>query len=114
MTRVVSSSSTRCVQSVTPYVDLTGGEPRLEDGLSEEDATAESVLGVVDDLLHGDESALLCSHRPVLPAVFDALGLDDAQLDPAGLVVVHVRKGKVVATESPPDDLSQGPPALFT
>jgi len=99
VTRVVSSSSTRCVQSVTPYVDLTGGEPRLEDGLSEEDATAESVLGVVDDLLHGDESALLCSHRPVLPAVFDALGLDDAQLDPAGLVVVHVRKGKVVATE---------------
>src|SRR6476619_3202467 len=30
VTRVVSSSSTRCVQSVTPYVDLTGVEPRLE------------------------------------------------------------------------------------
>jgi 8-oxo-dGTP diphosphatase len=100
VTAVVSSSSTRCAQTVAPYADLTGRAPRLEDGLSEEDATAESVLGVVDELLHGDEGAVLCSHRPVLPAVFDALGLDDAQLDPAGLVVVHLRKGKVVATES--------------
>lgn len=99
VTAVVSSSSTRCAQTVAPYADLTGRAPRLEDGLSEEDATAESVLGLVDELLHGDEGAVLCSHRPVLPAVFDALGLDDAQLDPAGLVVVHLRKGKVVATE---------------
>ena len=42
---------------------------------------------------------MLCTHRPVLPAVFDALGLDDPQLDPGGMLVVHHRKGRVVATE---------------
>ena len=100
VTRVVSSSSTRCAETVRPYVDTTGWKLELEDGLSEEDATAESVLRVVDGLVHGDEGAVLCSHRPVLPSVFDALGIEDPQLDPAGLFVVHLRKGKVVATES--------------
>ena len=100
VTRVVSSSSTRCTETVRPYVDTTGWKLELEDGLTEEDATAESVLRVVDGLVHGDEGAVLCGHRPVLPAIFDALGLADPQLDPAGMLVVHLRKGKVVATES--------------
>ncbi|MFC4787360.1 NUDIX hydrolase [Nocardioides sp. MAHUQ-72] len=100
VSRVVSSSSTRCVQSVQPYADTTSWKLELDHGLSEEDATAESVLATVDDLVHGDEGAVLCTHRPVLPAVFDALGIEDPQLEPAGLLVVHLRKGKVVATEA--------------
>jgi len=35
----------------------------------------------------------------VLPSVFDALGIDDPGLEPGGLLVAHLRKGKVVATE---------------
>src|SRR6478672_254777 len=99
VTRVVSSSSSRCVETLRPYVDTTGWELELVDGLSEEGATAESVLRVVDDLVHDDHGAVLCTHRPVLPAVFDALGLDDPHLDPGGMLVVHLRRGKVVATE---------------
>ena len=34
------------------------------DGLSEEDASDASVLGVVDELLHSGEDAVLCTHRP--------------------------------------------------
>ena len=99
VTRVVSSSSTRCVETVAPYADTTGWKLELEDQLSEEDATARAVVGLVDDLVNADESVVLCSHRPVLPTVFDALGVADPRLEPGGLLVAHVRKGRVVATE---------------
>ena len=98
-TRIVSSSSTRCVQTVAPYVDATGRKPELVDGLSEQDATRKSVAGVVEDLVAGDEGAVLCTHRPVLPKVFEALGVKDPELDLGEMLVVHVRKGEVVATE---------------
>jgi 8-oxo-dGTP diphosphatase len=99
VSRVVTSSSARCAQSVAPYAAWSGWPLEEHDGLSEEGATAESVVEVVDDLLHADESSVLCSHRPVLPAVFDALGLPDPGLPPAGMLVVHHRKGKVLSTE---------------
>ncbi len=58
---------------------------------------------VVDEVLESDRGAVLCTHRPVLPMVFDALGLRAGQrgeeLAPAEMLVVHVRKGKVVAVE---------------
>ena len=74
-------------------------EVEPQDGLTEEGATAESVLALVDGLVAGDDGAVVCTHRPVLPAVFDALGLEDPQLDPGGMLVAHLRKGRVVATE---------------
>jgi 8-oxo-dGTP diphosphatase len=101
-TRIVTSSSTRCLQTVAPYADTTGWPVEEQAGLSEEDATPESVVEIVDDLLHAGEGAVLCSHRPVLPAVFDALGIDEVGLEPAGVLVVHHRKGRVVATEHHP------------
>jgi 8-oxo-dGTP diphosphatase len=57
------------------------------------------VLRLVDELLHCGESAVVCTHRPVLPAVFDAVGVAGPKLEPGGLLIVHHRKGKVVATE---------------
>ena len=99
VSRVISSSSTRCVETVAPYADATGWKVEADDGLTEEGATAESVLALVDGLLAGDDGAVVCTHRPVLPAVFDALGLEDPQLDPGGMLVAHLRKGRVVATE---------------
>ena len=98
-TRIVSSSSTRCVETVAPYVDATGRKPELAEGLSEEDATRKSVAGVVEELVAGDEGAVLCTHRPVLPKVFEALGVKDPGLELGEMLVVHVRKGEVVATE---------------
>ena len=35
----------------------------------------------------------------VLPTVFETLGVADPRLEPGGLLVAHVRKGEVVATE---------------
>ena len=99
VTAVHTSSSTRCVQTVTPYADATGWPLVRHDGLSEEDATADGVVELVDELLDAKESTVLCTHRPVLPTVMDALGVTETRLDPGCLLVVHHRKRRVVATE---------------
>lgn len=98
-TRIVSSATARCADTVRPYADATGWKLEELDGLTEQAATDESIREVVEELLAGPACAVLCTHRPVLPAVWDALGVPDTSLDPAGLLVVHHRKGRVVATE---------------
>jgi 8-oxo-dGTP diphosphatase len=99
ISRVVTSSSMRCLETVTPYADAIGGAIELEDRLSEEEATERSVARIVADLLQDGQPVLVCTHRPVFPAVFETLGLDDPGLDTGEMLVAHVRKGKVVATE---------------
>ncbi|WP_028474739.1 NUDIX hydrolase [Nocardioides alkalitolerans] len=99
--RVVTSPSTRCVQSVQAYVDATAHHPELPDALSEEGADAAGVRRVVAALLHDAPrtSSVLCTHRPVLPLVWEALGLPPRELAKGEALVVHHRKGVVVATE---------------
>jgi 8-oxo-dGTP diphosphatase len=99
VTTVVSSSSTRCVDTVAPYCHTTGWQLCATDDLSEEDATTEGVVDLVDELLDLKESAVVCTHRPVLPTVMDAAGVPPVPLEAGGMVVVHHRRGKVVATE---------------
>ncbi|MDP3893214.1 NUDIX hydrolase [Nocardioides sp.] len=102
VTVVATSSSTRCVETVRPCADGIGRPLTPYDVLSEEDATDPAVAAVVQELLAGGEGAVLCTHRPVLPMVFDALGLGqeaEPELATAEAVVVHHRKGRVVATE---------------
>jgi 8-oxo-(d)GTP phosphatase len=96
---VVTSDSTRCVQTVTPYAEHARWPIAERPSLSEEGATKRRVAGVVADLLETPLSSALCTHRPVLPMVFSALGLVAEPLDPAEALVVHHRKGKVVAIE---------------
>ncbi len=98
-TRLVTSSSVRCAQTLVPYAAASGWPLQETDALSEEDATAEAVAEIVDDLLRGKESAVLCTHRPVLPPVLDAVGVVTDRLAAGELVVVHHRKGKVAAFE---------------
>ena len=99
VTRVVTSGSARCVQTVTPYAGTTGWELESDDRLSEEDATPKRVRRVVAALLDDDRDTVLCTHRPVLPEVFDALDVPDPGLEVGEMLVVHLRKGRVVATE---------------
>ena len=99
VTRIVTSSSRRCWATVAPYADVAGLELEDSDDLSEQDATSDTVALHVKDLLGGKESAVLCTHRPVLPWVFAALGVEPPALQPGAVLVVHHRKGRVVATE---------------
>jgi 8-oxo-dGTP pyrophosphatase MutT (NUDIX family) len=97
--RVVSSSSTRCVQTLTPYATRTGLPLELDHALSEEDATQDRLAALVAGLVSGDEDAVLCTHRPVLPDLLEPLGVPERKLEPAGMLVVHHRGGHVVAVE---------------
>ncbi len=98
-TAVHSSSSVRCVASVTPYVHTTGWPLHSYDELSEEGATPSAIDELVESLLRIDASAVLCTHRPLLPRVLESLGLPDVRLEPAEMLVVHHRKGGVVAAD---------------
>lgn len=103
VTRIVTSTSTRCVQTVQPYAETAGYDLDLRPRLSEEHATPKATEKIVEDLFSRDEGAVVCTHRPVLPLVYDAAGLDasyeDRPLEPAEMLVLHVRKGTVVSVE---------------
>jgi len=97
--RINSSSSRRCWTTLAPYAHTTDVDLGVTDDLSEEGASEAGVTEVVHRLLASKTPAVLCTHRPVLPLVLDALGVPDAQLAPAEMLVVHHRNGQIVATE---------------
>jgi len=103
VTHVVSSTSVRCTQTVTPYVETTGWDLDARRRLTEEHATPKAVAKIVAELAEEDRGSVVCTHRPVLPLVLDALGLKPAHRGPlleyAEMLVVHVRKGNVIAVE---------------
>ncbi|SFJ06363.1 NUDIX hydrolase [Nocardioides psychrotolerans] len=99
VTRIVTSGSLRCVETVAPYADTTGWALECEEDLSEEGASATRVRSIVDGVLEDPRPVVICTHRPVLPAVFGALGIDDPGLALGEMLVAHLRKGEVVAVE---------------
>jgi 8-oxo-dGTP pyrophosphatase MutT (NUDIX family)/phosphohistidine phosphatase SixA len=99
ISRVLTSSSTRCVQTVAPFASEYVVPLEEVEELSEEEYDAASAQTLLDLLMTAPGSSVMCSHRPVLPELFTLLGLDEEPLSPAEMVVVHHRKGKLVATE---------------
>jgi 8-oxo-dGTP diphosphatase len=99
ITLVVSSSSDRCWRTVAPYAADRDLGIEVTHGLSEEDAEPATVVHEVARLLEERTPAVLCTHRPVLPMVFETLGLEPVPLDPGSAVVVHHRHGRIVAIE---------------
>ncbi len=99
ITHVVSSDTARCVQSVVPYADHLDVDIVLDPDLSEERATPRRIGSRMQGLLTSKRSTVVCTHRPVLPMVFEALGVPPVPLEPAQMVVVHRRSGMVLGTE---------------
>jgi 8-oxo-dGTP diphosphatase len=97
--RVVTSTSTRCVQTVEPYATDQVLPLVQLDELSEEGYDELASAALVTDLLSTREPSVVCTHRPVLPRLLERLGVVEEPLDPAELVVCHHRKGRLVATE---------------
>lgn len=96
--RVVSSPAARCVQTVDPFVDATGELLELDVRLVEGSSASQVARGVTA-ARSTKRPVLVCSHRPTLPRVYAALGVKGPALEPGHFVVVHHRKGKVLATE---------------
>ena len=97
--RVVSSSSTRCVQTLAPYAEdqVLALEPLEE--LSEEGFDTRRACELIATLMSDPEPSVICSHRPVLPELFGMVGVRQEPLSPAELVVCHHRDGMLLGVE---------------
>jgi 8-oxo-dGTP diphosphatase len=94
------------MQTLAPYARSTGAAIDELEALTEEGASRSGVrrlvrgfLAEVDEAPASAGGLVLCTHRPVLPWVFDALGIDDPELQKGEFLVAHRRRGDVVATE---------------
>ncbi|HET6653152.1 MAG TPA: NUDIX hydrolase [Nocardioides sp.] len=97
--RIVSSSSRRCWTTLAPYAHTADVDLGVTDALTEEDADDGTVTEVLHGLLTSKTPTALCTHRPVVPLVLRAIGVTNISLDPGAMVVVHHRRGQVVAVE---------------
>jgi len=96
--RVVTSPAMRCALTVEPYAHSISTFLEIDDRLSES-TRASLVQRSVTALLDRKPPVVLCTHRPTLPWVFDALGTPAHDLAVGEGVVVHHRRGEVVAIE---------------
>ncbi|WP_445258410.1 NUDIX hydrolase [Nocardioides aurantiacus] len=99
VSRVHSSSSTRCTETLRPYAEEQVLPLEELDELSEERADSEAAATLLHTLAAAPESSVVCSHRPVLPSLLAVLGVEEEPLSPSELVVCHHRRGELVATE---------------
>jgi 8-oxo-dGTP diphosphatase len=103
---VASSSSTRCVQTMRPYARQLRTEVETWSILSEEhgESNPKDVRTLVQRLartaVQEDRPLVVSGHRPVLPTMFEALGVDPRPLTPGAAAVVHLdAEGETRATE---------------
>jgi 8-oxo-(d)GTP phosphatase len=99
VTRLVSSSSKRCWTTLRPYADAERLEMEVSDDLAK-GAEQDIVALTTRRLLAGTVPTVACTHREVLPAVFEALHLAPLPIDKATMIVVHHRDGRVAALET--------------
>lgn len=99
VSEIHSSPSVRCAQTVAPYADHIGAKVIEHPEISEELADSTLAASLVDRVLGSRESTVLCSHRPVLPGIFEHLGVPEEPLATGEFVVCHHRKGQIVAVE---------------
>lgn len=95
--RLVSSSATRCFQTLEPFAEARRLSIRKVDILTEEEGTAhpKRVGRFMAELKAGlDRPTAICGHRPVLPAMFEGLGIDPRPMVVAEAVALHFDEEK--------------------
>jgi 8-oxo-dGTP diphosphatase len=102
VSRVVTSPSVRCTDTLAPFAERAGLRMRLRDGLSEEGyaAAPDRAARHLAKTIGRGEPAALCSHRPVLPDLLSALAAsagDDVTRDALTGAAEHgMGKGEVL------------------
>jgi 8-oxo-dGTP diphosphatase len=105
--KVVSSPWSRCANTVMPYVRKKGLK-LIERGQLTEFGNANGprrTAKTVEKLLATGSAAVLCSHRPALPTILDAISknatpaqeilIHEARaLEPGQMLIVHLTKGE--------------------
>ena len=101
--RLVSSSSTRCFQTLEPFAESRRLTIRKVDILTEEEGTQnpKRVARFMDELKTGlDRPTAICGHRPVLAAMYEGLGLDHRHMVVAEAVALHLdSEGTLIRSE---------------
>lgn len=100
---IVTSTWKRCVATVMPFANKKKLKVIKQDQFTEHaDAkNPQRTMAAIEKLLSTDKSTLVCTHRPVLASIVDALSMHDTfadpqdfklvrSLEPAAFSVVHV------------------------
>jgi 8-oxo-(d)GTP phosphatase len=101
--RVVSSPAVRCAATVAPFARARDRKVRYEPGISQDawDDGLADVARVIAKRVESRKTAIVCSHRPVLPDILRELAYaageqqsdrirDAAALEPAAFSIVHL------------------------
>jgi len=99
VSRILSSTSSRCVDTVAPYADEFVFPVETHPELAEESYDASFAATLATGALTDRRATVLCTHRPILPDLMDAIGIYEEPLAPGELVVCHHRHGELLAVE---------------
>jgi 8-oxo-dGTP diphosphatase len=104
--RLISSTAIRCTKTLHPFAKARGLEVDCQSLLTEEAGVPDPkpVTKLVRKLAveTGETGvpAVVCGHRPVLPAMLAALGVEPCVLQPGAALVAHLGPGgEVMALE---------------
>jgi 8-oxo-dGTP diphosphatase len=75
VTRLISSASVRCVETLQPLSEMTG-LPVETDARLREGSDGPAALKLADELLDLGDTAALCSHGDVIPDLLSELRID--------------------------------------
>ncbi|GAA4159781.1 NUDIX hydrolase [Gryllotalpicola daejeonensis] len=103
--RIITSPAVRCASTVRPLARTLDRKVRHEPGISQDawDDGAAQVPEVVAKRLVSGKTAVLCSHRPVLPDILREFALatgtpmswqlrEAAVLEPAAFTIIHLSR----------------------
>ncbi|HEY3512404.1 NUDIX domain-containing protein [Kribbella sp. NPDC051137] len=97
--RIISSDAERCVATVTPYAASIDRRVHLWPEISERgyDADPDGLRGLAERVWRPGKVTVVCSHRPVLPALSRELGLKVGKFATGAFLVAHrLQDGRVV------------------
>jgi len=89
--RLISSDAERCAATLTPYGAAIDRHIHLWPEISERgfEADPKAVDGLADRAWKDGKVTVVCSHRPVLPALARELGLRVGKFAPGAFLVAH-------------------------
>ncbi|MEV4267521.1 NUDIX domain-containing protein [Kribbella sp. NPDC049584] len=89
--RIISSDADRCAATVTPYAASIGRHIHLWPEISERgyDADPDGLRGLAERVWRSGKVTVVCSHRPVLPALARELGLKVGKFSTGSFLVAH-------------------------
>jgi 8-oxo-(d)GTP phosphatase len=89
--RIITSDAERCTATVVPYAATTGRPiklyPEISEGGFADDPSG--LVGLASEAWKPGRVTVVCSHRPVLPALAQELGLKVGKFTPGAFVVAH-------------------------